>query len=707
MKTNIWFGSVCLFIPTAWAQTQLPVEEGVAATLVVSVTRDLPQKSMDTPASIDVVDKAVLQEGRLQVNLSESLTRVPGLVVNNRQNYAQDLQISSRGYGARAAFGVRGIRLYADGIPATMPDGQGQVSHFDLSAASRIEVLRGPFSALYGNASGGVISIFTEDGGATTEVESSYAKGSDGTTRTGLKASGTAGNMQYHLSTAQFITSGWRDHSAARRDNANGKFKFNVSDDTKVSLVLNSVHMPDVQDPLGLTLAQMQSNPRQAGGSYLQVAGAVPVNALTYNTRKSIEQNQIGAVLDQRIDGNNSIKLTSYVGTRATEQFQAIAAAATQSGGVVDLHRSYQGLDARWMHKTQLVGRPFTFTTGLSFDTLKEDRKGLQNFVGTSLGVEGLLKRDETNKARSYDQYAQAEWLFDDNWRVLAGLRHSKVSITSDARLPLPAAQTEASYQSTNPMLGLLYHASEHVSLYASAGRGFETPTLNELAYKSTNTTVNGLNFGLKPAQSRQWELGTKVQLDSRWRINTAYFQSRTSNEIVVQSNSNGRVVYQNAGNTKRDGWETALSGQLGDAWSASLAATALRAIYSDAFASNGTTVASGNSLPSIPRFTVYGELKWRHQPLGLETAIEWRRSSRMFVNDANSEAAEGYAVANLRVSFTQKTAGWRLREFVRIDNVTNRSYAGSVIVNDSNSRFYEPAPGRTWLVGVSGTYSF
>src|SRR5204863_1963465 len=122
-----------------------------------------PQSALEVPASIDRIYGDEIREDRGQVNLSESLGRVPGIVVQNRQNYAQDLQIQSRGFGARSTFGVRGIRLVADGIPATMPDGQGQASTFALGSAERIEVLRGPFSALYGNASGGVIAVDTQD----------------------------------------------------------------------------------------------------------------------------------------------------------------------------------------------------------------------------------------------------------------------------------------------------------------------------------------------------------------------------------------------------------------------------------------------------------------------------------------------------------------------------------------------------------------
>src|SRR6478609_5505152 len=264
---------------TAAAQQQLPP---------VVVTTPMPGVALpafDTPASVDVIDGATMRSGQLGINLSESLVRVPGVVALNRQNYAQDLQISIRGFGARSTFGVRGLRLYVDGVPATAGDGQGQVSHFDLSSAGRIEVLRGPFSSLYGNSAGGVVALFTADGGPgqTAEVGTSFG------------------------------TDGYRDHSEAQRTGFNGKLNYEPSSDTKVTLVLNGVDMPDVQDPLGLTRAELEANPRQASPAALQ-----------FDTRKSVDQLQLGAVLEQRFTPQDTARLTAWGGHRSTQQFQAI-----------------------------------------------------------------------------------------------------------------------------------------------------------------------------------------------------------------------------------------------------------------------------------------------------------------------------------------------------------------------------------------------
>jgi iron complex outermembrane receptor protein len=677
--------------------------------VVISVTRGVEQRAFDTPASVDVVDAAAIRNAGPQVNLSEALARVPGVVALNRQNYAQDIQISSRGFGARSTFGVRGLRLYVDGIPATGPDGQGQVSHFDLGSASRIEVLRGPFSALYGNSSGGVISMFTADGGPQTLADIAAAFGSDGVRRTGLKLGGQQGALQYNVGASRFETDGSREHSAAQRTGFNGRLKYTLNADTRWTFILNSVRMPDVQDPLGLTRAELQANPRQA----------TPV-AFTFNTRKSVDQTQGGVVLDHRFDMRNAIQLTAYAGERATQQFQAIPvgtqAPATHPGGVIDLARDYRGIDARWIHRTRLLDQPLTLTAGLSSERLKEDRRGFQNFVGSTLGVQGALRRDEANDARTDDQYAQAEWAPSARWRVSAGLRHSRVKFDSSDRYIVGANPDDSGsvrYSATSPVLGVVFHASDNVNLYASLGKGFETPTLNELAYRPSGAT--GLNLNLRSATSKQWELGVKSQFGEDWSLNAAYFQARTGDEIAVLSNTGGRSVFQNVGRTSRDGVEAVLSGRWRGGWSAYASASYLDAVYRDGFltctaapcATPTTRIAAGNRIPGSPRTSLYAELAWAHRPWGLETALEFRRVGRIYVDDGNTDAAPGASVVNLRVSLAQKVGRWSLREFLRVDNAGDRGYVGSVIVNEGNSRFFEPAPGRTWLLGLNAAYQF
>lgn len=670
--------------------------------VVVSVTRGVEQRAFDTPASIDVIDGATLRQGQLQVNLSETLARVPGIVALNRQNYAQDLQISSRGFGARSTFGVRGIRLYADGIPASGPDGQGQVSHFDLASAARVEVLRGPFSALYGNSSGGVISITTEDPGPEPVADLGLSFGANGLQRQGLKFGGTQGALQYQLSAHHFETEGQRQHSAARRDNFNAKLRWQAHADTRVTLVLNAVRMPDTQDPLGLSRSELV-NPRQATAV-----------ALTYNTRKSVSQEQMGLVWEQRLSSSDTLQLTAYAGQRTTVQFQSIPAsvqaAASHPGGVIDLDRGYQGLDTRWIRRGQWLNRPYTLTAGIALDRQGEDRRGYQNFLGSGagqvLGVQGALRRDEANTVRNADQYLQAGWVLSDQFRLMAGVRHSQVNFQSRDRYIVNGDDSGAAQHSaTTPVLGLVFHASDALNVYGTWGRGFETPTFNELAYRSAGAA--GLNFGLASARSRQLELGLKAMLGPDWRTNLAWFQANTRDEIAVLSNTGGRSIFQNVGQTTRRGWETLLSGRIGQQGSAYLSLSSLRATFDNGFLSSGARVAAGNRLPGVPSLSAYGELAWEHKPWGLKPALEWRASSRVFVNDTNTDSADRYSILSLRVGLQQSPGAWTLSQFLRLDNLANRDYVGSVIVNEGNSRFFEPGPGRSWILGLNARYRF
>lgn len=680
--------------------------------VVVSATR-VEQSSFDLPVSIDSVGAAQIQEQQLQVNLSESLARVPGVVAQNRQNYAQDLQISTRGFGARSTFGVRGIRLYADGIPATMPDGQGQISHFDLGSAGRVEVLRGPFSALYGNSSGGVISLFTEDGKPGASVEGDAAFGSYDTRRVGLKASGDTGSLNYLLSGSQFHTDGYRDHSAVTRDIYNAKLRLNPDDASKLTLAINSLDMPEALDPLGLDRSQFDADPRQ-----------VDEDALYFNTRKRVAQTQGGLQYERALSADDTLTATAYAGRRKSTQFQSIPlsvqALASSPGGLIDLVRDYYGLDLRWTRRATLAGQPLRFTGGLNYENVDEQRRGYQNFLGPSgsptvVGVFGALRRDEDNRAFNFDQYLQAEWQPTTKWLLLAGVRHTSVKVSSyDKYLTNGNDSGSTSYSATNPVAGVTYKATETLNLYASYGRGFETPTLNELSYRLPSAG-SGLNFGLKPARSNHVEIGAKAFLGADVLATAAAFRVKTTDEIAVLRSSGGRSVFQNVGGTTRDGVELSIDAHLPYGFGAYAAYTWLNAIYDEAYRTctgtpcptANTTVPAGNSIPGIPRSMLYAELTWKHAASGFSGGLEVRQVAKVHVNDINSDAAPAYTVANLRLGFEQRLGGWRMKEFYRVDNIGDRKYAGSVIVNEGSGRFFEPAPGRAHLVGVSLAYAW
>ena len=682
-------------------------EVSILAPIVVTATK-VEQSGIDLPVSINLLDRNVIQHsGATMINLSEPLARVPGVVAHNRQNYAQDLQISSRGFGARSTFGVRGVRLYADGIPATMPDGQGQTSNFDLASADHIEVLRGPFSALYGNSSGGVISVFTEDGKPGSQLSPFVRFGSFDTTLYGTKLLGQQGRANYVVDATRFDIGGYREHSAASRDTENIKLRLTPDDDSLVTIIGNAVSMPNVQDPLGLTRSQFEQNSRSADPS-----------ALVFNTRKSVRQQQLGLNYERFINSEDSVHVVGYGGHRTTVQYQAIPVSAqmpaTSAGGVIDLSRRYGGLDLRWNHGQISNMKSFQWTAGISIDSLNESRRGYENFVGNELGVKGNLRRDERNEVYNVDEYFQVQWKPHERWLLLAGLRNSNIHVDSDDRYIMPGNGDDSGgtrYHAFTPVIGATFNVSSTTHAYVSYGEGFETPTLNELSYRSADVGGSGFNFALQPSKSDNVEAGIKTQAGQHTHINLAVFHIETENELTVLSNTGGRAVYRNAGKTQRDGMELEWGGKWNNNVGALLSYSLLRAVYVDAFCpaicTSSAQVRSGNRIPGVPSKAAYAELSWHDASSGFSAALEGKYAGKIYVDDVNSDSAPAYVIANIRMGLEQRRGHWQFREFLRIENIADRTYIGSVIVNESNRRFFEPAPGRNYLAGVNAVYAW
>lgn len=707
-----WAALACtLAMPLARAQSA-SVEPPPASvdTVTVTATR-VAQPTFDVPASIDVLGGESFNQDRLGVNLSEGLASVPGLLARDRQNYAQDTQISIRGFGSRATFGIRGLRLYLDGIPATQPDGQGQIAHFNLASADRVEVLRGPFSTLYGNSSGGVISMFTADGADPDRISGGVAGGSFGTWRANLGASGKLGDTGYTFDYTHFETDGFRDHSEAERESVNGKLNLAVGDNGRLSLVLNHFDSPDTQDPLGLTRAQFDEDPSQATGV-----------ATLFNTRKSAKQTQGGAVYEHVL-GAHTLRALAYAGKREVEQYLSIPVVAqdvnerpsniTSSGGVVDLSSDYAGTDLRWSWRGLINQRPLTLVAGLSYDELSQDRRGFENFIGSGdaqqLGVRGALRRDEVNDIDNFDQYLQASLDLAEKWTASLGLRRSKVTFDSNDRYFAGDNGDDsgrADFEQTTPAVGLLYRARPSLNLYGAFARGFETPTFVELAYRPDGQ--GGLNFDLEPSRSNNTEIGAKLRLGARTRANLALFHTRTQDELVVATNSGGRSTFQNAGRTQRQGVELMIESSPLERWTLQLAWTLLDAsVREDYLACTGTPcttpntpVERGNDIAGVPESALFGAVKWGGDT-GWHAGVEARYLDAVPVNDVNAESAPSYALAGADVGYVFAQGWGRLRTFVRVDNLFDEEYVGSVIVNDGNGRFYEPGPERSVLAGL------
>jgi iron complex outermembrane receptor protein len=662
--------------------------------VVISASR-AQMRSFDAPAAVQLIDRQAIEGGGPQINLSESLVRAPGLTILERQNYAQDLQISIRGFGARSAFGVRGIRLLIDGIPATTPDGQGQSSSVSLTSTDRLEVLRGPLAQLYGNSSGGVIQAFTKDASKEPTVGYQYYLGSYGMRRADYQFSDTVNGYGLVADYGTFSTSGYRANSAAERNQFNGKLSFAPNEQTKVNVVFNRFDMPLAQDPLGLTRAQLTGDPTQAGN-----------NSIGKFTRKVVLQNQLGSSAQYAIDADNALTARAYYGTRENLQYQA-------STTWVGLNRTYYGTGLQYNGRTQWQGIPLELAAGYEFDKSSERRQGGESVQGEKKsGSPTPLTRDEDNEAQNNDFFVQATTHVSEQISIVGGIRRSNIAFNSSDKFlsDTKDGSGSASFSATSPVLGITWHANNNLNLYVNYGKGFESPTLAEMAYSGTTAPVALFNPLLNASSSQHYEIGAKWVPLRDARVDLALYQIDSSDEIVIAASASGQTSFKNAPGTARTGWELAAASQLSEHLSARLSASSIDAKYSQTFKSSTTTIASGNKIPGIPDSSTFAEIVWTSEaftkktkaPLGSRVALEWQQAGRIFANDLNTESADGRNVFN--VSLSQRWA-WNqglVTAYGRINNVSDVRYVGSVIVNQAASQFYEPAMPQNWMLGLS-----
>ncbi|WP_214286599.1 TonB-dependent receptor family protein [Acinetobacter pittii] len=685
----------CISSPLVWAK-DLTQDVTVLPTLHVEATRT-DTTYLQTPASVFRID-APQADTSSQVNLTEVVKGIPSLQLRNRENYAQDLQLSMRGFGARSTFGVRGIRLYVDGIPATMPDGQGQTSNIDLSSLDHVEVLTGPFSSLYGNSSGGTILTSTKEGQGKDSIELSYSGGSHDKNRAGLVLQGGAkgaNEPSYVISSSYFDTDGYREHSGAEKVLNNAKLSWNLDDGSKINWVTNYVKI-HADDPQGLTHDQWNTNPRQQVPFLKQ-----------FNVRKDIEQTQTGVTWSKPINDKNELYAMAYLGNRQVTQYQSIPkstqdASINHAGGVIDFERDYYGADFRWTGKELLPNT--TLSVGVALDAMDEDRKGFENFNLVNgqpyYGVKGKLRRDEDNTLWNIDPYLQASWQFLPTWRLDTGVRYSNVHYKSEDRyLSNGDDSGKTDYNKVLPSAALSWQILPELMAYVSYAKGFETPTFTEMAYRPDGES--GFNFDLTASTSDTYETGLKSQ-NQLGDFTLAVFQTKTKDDIVSAGNSNGRSTFRNADKTLREGVEFAWNKKLWRDLTAIASYTYLDATFDADIPALGSIaqIPSGNAIPGIAKNQAYASLAWQPSH-GLYGGVDVQYMDKVYVNDTNSDAAPSYSVTSANVGYAWVMGDWKVNSFARVDNLFDKNYAGSVIVNDGNGRYFEPADGRNWSAGL------
>lgn len=658
-----------------------PIQE-----MVITATRQDAQLGK-VPASVSVIDRDSIQLGQPQLSLAESINGIPGLFAQNQSNFAQDLRVSIRGAGSRANFGIRGIQIYIDGIPATTTDGQGGVDDIDLGSAQRIEVIRGPASALYGSSSGGVINLMTEKGPDTPFVQLSATWGAYDMGKYQLKAGGRAGEVNYLINLSRLDMEGYRDNSEVEHDMLNSRFDYQPSPDSNMTIIFNAVDSPVANDPGGLTAALVASDPTQAWG-----------NNLTYASGEALDQQRLGVVYTADLSETQSITVNNFYLWRDFKTFLPF-----ESEGVSAFERFFSGGGVKYDQSGLLAGLPNQVTVGFDYSIQRDDRTRYDNLQG----VQGSLTQDQAENAQGYGIYVRNDTQINDRLNLVVGGRFDGLKLSIRDHFLANADQSGTlEFNEFSPMVGLTYAIAENIRLYGKYGTAFETPTFTEIAGPGGDLGDSGISLtgfsDVKAQKARSLEVGLRGQLASKLDFDLVVYQMTVDDEVVNTATLGSRGVFENA-DTDRFGFEAlgiyAINDQL------QLTSSYTFSDFSfDNFPTN--TAAEGNDLPLIPQHQFFTELKYE-TGTGLFAILDYQWVDEIYTNNANSATSDAYGVANLRLGHSFTSNNLRIEPFLGVKNLTDEEYNDNARPNAFGGRFYEPAPERNIYAGANIRYEF
>jgi iron complex outermembrane receptor protein len=680
----------------AYAQTPAngnPLEE-------IIVTATMIERTLArTPASVSVVGEDDIQLGRQQLALDEALSRVPGLFMQNRYNFAQDLRLSIRGFGARGQFGIRGVKVLVDGIPETLPDGLGSVDSIDLGATTQIEVIRGPSSALYGNASGGVISLTSERGGAEPYAQVRLATGGYGFQKSQVKFGGATDRFDYLVSLSDQELEGYRAQSNYENRQLTGRFDVDLGGERSLLTVVNFTDQPVSDDPGGLTAAVAPVNPRSAA----------PFN-VRFDAGESLEQTRVGFVYTTPAGERGTITARNYYAWR---DFGNLLPTLNQ--GMVDLEREFVGGGVSYSHEGFWLDRPNRFIAGVDFDDQDDERLRYDNVDG----VRGPLSFDQNEHVKSYGVFLQNELSVSERVQLSLGVRYDEVEFVvtdrwfANTTLSNPSGDDSGSkkFTDTSPMVGLVVVISDALNFYTTYSSAFETPTTTEFSLPGGG---GGFNQALEPQLARNFEVGLRGAIGNSQRYEVTIFTIDVEDELIGREilTSPGRFSFENAGETTRDGLEFSWIANPTDRIQTTVSYT-----YSDfayaRFVENITIVnpngadRSGNVIPGTPENVLFAEFAYR-APRGWYVAADAIHIDEQFGDSANTVRVADYTLTNLRFGYdAELDSGLRLSPFVGINNVADETYTANARINATANRFFEPGPGRNGYAGITLDWKF
>ena len=631
------------------------------------------------PGSVDFID-ITNQLPSLSIDAGDTLRAIPGIQADTRYNSAQDTRLVVRGYGARAAFGVRGLQLNVDGIPLSMPDGQAQTSSIILDEAETVEVFRGPLAVLYGNTGGGVVEWNTR-APQQTASHITLAAGANDLTRGKGQFDWVNDAHKLRFIATDLYTSGPRPHNTAKRQQQGLRYYFDINDQQQLIVRYDNNKAPLLEDPSALTPDAWRQDPEQTVG-----------RAIDFNTRKSIHHRQ-GSMTWKLEASDYRARVAAWQGDRDVVQFLPFAGDDIgSSGAVIDLSRQFEGSSAyfEWQATSQTdIG------FGLRYERQQDHRFGFVN----DQGEKGDLRRSEFNHVRKQAVYTRLTHQFNEQWRLTAGARHSRFDFSVDDQFIMPgdpddSGQNELSDNSG--AVGLSWAFAPNWSSYVSLGSGFETPTLTELAYRNNGS---GLNTELSPSQYRQTEWGLKFSQPGQFSSQLAMFDIQSEDDIVIDQSNDGRTTYRNAGETERQGIEWQLNLQLTEQLDGFISYSYIDATYQGG-------LFSGNQLPGVADSQWFTRLTW--QPIATtQVQLLGQYRGETYADDSNAVNAPSYVKWDLAVTQDWQIGNNAFEAWLRVDNLLDKDYVGSVVVNQGSGRSFEPGIGRSASIGVSWHHTF
>ncbi len=645
--------------------------------IIINATR--VEKPVDEiPAAVSVVGQDQIQLGAEQLGLDESLSRIPGLYFQNRYNFAQDLRASIRGFGARSSFGIRGIKIIVDGIPETLPDGQGSVDGIDLGSASRITVIRGPASSLYGNASGGAILVDSEKGTARPFVEIRPTLGDYDFEKLQFKAGGETGRLNYLLNLSDTSIDGYRDHSEYENTQLNGRFEYALAGDSSLLLSLHHTDQPLANDPGGLTAAEVEDDPSQARDRNVDL-----------DAGEALEQTRVGLLYKTAAAPGHDIEARIYHSEREFDG--RLPVPPFLGSGVIELDRTFVGGGAKYIRQGHIGEKRNRLLLGFDYDNQDDDRRRFDNLLGAT----GPLRLDQNEQVTALGVYAQNETGLRDDLELTVGLRYDDVEFDVDDDFLADGDDSgKIGFDQASPMIGLSWLRNPGMRYYATISTAFETPTTTELA----NPAGGGFNPDLESQRSINFEIGLKATR-ARDRFEAALFHIDVDDELIPFELS-GREFFENAGESDRDGLELAYTRRLGETVDVSIAFT-----YSDftfsRFTDDNGNVFDGNRIPGIPENLLHLGLSWFGGG-GFNARWETIYNGELFADNANDVEIDAYHVSNLRLGYDRFSRDWEFAAFVGVNNLFDESYNSNIRINALGGRYYEPAPERNAFAGIT-----